>query len=1327
MALSGTLQTLSLAEIFQTLERSKATGVLRLVSLEGGRDIVFISGDITNVNNRDALARITVAQRLAASGVVDDATLLDTSAGTGTGGYSIISNLRENGLEEDAINGAIQSQLMDELFDVFTWEQANFEFLESNGQDEDVNALVEDSQKTSITIKTNTVLMESARRLDEWQRARHQIPNDHVILSLVSGREQEIEALSNEYPARAIVPYINGARSLAEIIKESVATRLDIYLFLVDLINQELILILTTDQIITNAQSFEKSQAFDQAALLYRHALANEPDNAQLRLALANTLEQRGDSPEAAECYAELAMGYLREGQTGQACEAGRRAVELDGGHFERNTYIQCLESAGRIDEATEQMRRLAEYHVRQEQWIEAKEICHQILSVRADDELSLHVISLAFNHTCDLGLDEREIACVHCNQVNGRDKITCDNCSARLHKLCRNCHSETACSDTVCLYCGKSPHLLETEEQSSGLYEKISDQDHKFRSSIQRAVDLRNNGELDKSLAIWKEISHEVTGNQSVHNHIRELESEIHNQSIEKLIAKGNNYRRGRAFARATKSYQEALRILSPRDPRKPRLESILTACKKDDKRTRVVYVIAGLAVLITSWIAAEPYLQYNQYEKDTKVACEEINNIIRAGGGADSFKRVLAITSELTTRGAGLGERAQLNLVPIITDKEREAREKFSAETLELIKASLIEKDFAKTKKLLAAHKIAYGATHNAHALAPLAKELQEALEQQRIAQKLLEDAPKLYKEAEDLLAANKLNQALDRFKALSDTPDQSLSQKARDRVVSLEKQDAQNSASLKKCEQLLAVDIQRTADELQKIKDSCQSWGKQDVWLALDKRSADLIKRAKLDFVTVKAKKDTNALEAFIAEFPGTAEASQATDLLKNMKNERLAVEQALAKIKQYKDREDWEQLFLHAQRFVRNFGEQQAQSLDFPLLIETVPAGATIKVDGAVIGKSPLVHFYKLNTASVVSIECEKFDTQNQSLSDLQKNFKFTTDLNRSALKTIPVRSAVFRLIKLADAFVVASKGSLRLFDLDGASIATHAVGNLGMLEDDLTKWSQFIRAQAGYVLFPNAADSIAVIGRDGNMVNTHMLSRDIESQPFIYVNELFGAEPRIAVSDNGLSSGEIKGTLKQLQKEHQVIAGPVLAGDSFEQLLVFVSHTGQFVGFDEANAKVSWVQDSGATHVGNLVEVAPSKYLTTLDDSRLALFDMDLDGAHKVWEKPLPNSIVAAPFIGDGLVYLALREEVLVYNQKGIKQLSISPGEEVISVSGHAKAGIAVGCKSGVVKFYDHNSKLLWQHKLNNEPSALLVVENRVYIGTNKGQVIILAP
>ena len=80
MGFAGNLSTLSLVEVLQTINRIRATGVLRLASAEAGRDVVFKEGEIIGVAFRSGEERQALLRRLILLGKIDAATAATISS-----------------------------------------------------------------------------------------------------------------------------------------------------------------------------------------------------------------------------------------------------------------------------------------------------------------------------------------------------------------------------------------------------------------------------------------------------------------------------------------------------------------------------------------------------------------------------------------------------------------------------------------------------------------------------------------------------------------------------------------------------------------------------------------------------------------------------------------------------------------------------------------------------------------------------------------------------------------------------------------------------------------------------------------------------------------------------------------------------------------------------------------------------------------------------------------------------------------------------------------------------------------------------------------------
>ena len=143
MGFAGNLRTLSLVEVFQTINRIRATGALRLASSEAGRDVVFADGEIIGVAFRAGEEKLALLRRLILQGRIDAATAAAISS-SGKDSYAIMEALIQRGqLAADEVHDAIQRQSEDELYNLSTWDYADFVFQDAGPEDPAATQLVE--------------------------------------------------------------------------------------------------------------------------------------------------------------------------------------------------------------------------------------------------------------------------------------------------------------------------------------------------------------------------------------------------------------------------------------------------------------------------------------------------------------------------------------------------------------------------------------------------------------------------------------------------------------------------------------------------------------------------------------------------------------------------------------------------------------------------------------------------------------------------------------------------------------------------------------------------------------------------------------------------------------------------------------------------------------------------------------------------------------------------------------------------------------------------------------------------------------------------------
>jgi hypothetical protein len=160
MALSGTLEDLSFAEIVQVINQGRKTGELIIRRRQEDARVLFFQGEVAQ--------------------------------GTLGGSHHCTE-----------INGA------EVIYRLLGWREGEFEFHRSTGW-----------VRRTIQESTDELILEGMKRLDEWEKVEEEMANMNVVLRLRAGKVGDsFDSLPEE--TRSIIRLIDARRTVADIIRES--------------------------------------------------------------------------------------------------------------------------------------------------------------------------------------------------------------------------------------------------------------------------------------------------------------------------------------------------------------------------------------------------------------------------------------------------------------------------------------------------------------------------------------------------------------------------------------------------------------------------------------------------------------------------------------------------------------------------------------------------------------------------------------------------------------------------------------------------------------------------------------------------------------------------------------------------------------------------------------------------------------------------------------------------------------------------------------------------------------------------------------------------
>jgi len=211
MAIKGSLKEASLPDVLQLLALGQKTGCLSIADRSNFGYIYFDKGRIcyaSIVNRRDRLGDILVKHGTITQQQLDEAVLLQTKERDKKIGEILVSRTV---ITQQDLERYMRVQIEEAVFYLFTWSQGTFNF------EADVRP---ERQDFLVSINPESLLLEGARRVDEWSLIEKKIPSFDLIFTVDRDRLAISEAKLTETQDR-LLPLLDGSRDVNQVIEDS--------------------------------------------------------------------------------------------------------------------------------------------------------------------------------------------------------------------------------------------------------------------------------------------------------------------------------------------------------------------------------------------------------------------------------------------------------------------------------------------------------------------------------------------------------------------------------------------------------------------------------------------------------------------------------------------------------------------------------------------------------------------------------------------------------------------------------------------------------------------------------------------------------------------------------------------------------------------------------------------------------------------------------------------------------------------------------------------------------------------------------------------------
>lgn len=370
MAIEGPLRELGIHDVFQLLDLSRKTGALRVTSdlRDDEGYVLFDGGRVLHASVRSNPTSIERILRQAGKVTDQDvaaAQAVATQAGDGLGDRLVAAGVISQREMERHLRQAIETV----VFELMSWREGFFSFEEK--------AVCEVPLDARIRISTESLLMEGARRIDEWSRIADKVTSLSVVPSLAppdAERDSVVDLLPHEWE---VLMTIDGEQDLRAIAASLGRSEFEVAKIAYGLVTTGVVELRTPDRstpmsvtVIRGAETaLERGRAslaagrFEESLSAARSALSADPMSVEGHRLAARALTRLGRHPDAVEelrravqtdpltpaVHLDLGFAAMRVGDFGNARASWEHFLRLAPAAPETSRVSAALEALSRM------------------------------------------------------------------------------------------------------------------------------------------------------------------------------------------------------------------------------------------------------------------------------------------------------------------------------------------------------------------------------------------------------------------------------------------------------------------------------------------------------------------------------------------------------------------------------------------------------------------------------------------------------------------------------------------------------------------------------------------------------------------------------------------------------------------------------------------------------------------------------------------------------------------------------------------------------------------------------------------------------------------
>jgi hypothetical protein len=235
MAIEGPLQDIGIHDVFQLLDLARKSGRLSVRSTARGNEgrVYFDKGAVVHATMRDNPH--TLGALLRKAGKISEKEMETAMQTKREGDARLLGEIlvAQGAVTRRDVEKYMRLQIENVVFDLFSWNEGTFSF--ADGTDDEVQ------MDASVRVSIESLLMEGARRIDEWSRMNDRIPGAHVIPRLAQVKEESDSFIDLRPAEWEVLTLVDGNHSLRDIAAELAVSEFEVAKTVYGMLSTELI------------------------------------------------------------------------------------------------------------------------------------------------------------------------------------------------------------------------------------------------------------------------------------------------------------------------------------------------------------------------------------------------------------------------------------------------------------------------------------------------------------------------------------------------------------------------------------------------------------------------------------------------------------------------------------------------------------------------------------------------------------------------------------------------------------------------------------------------------------------------------------------------------------------------------------------------------------------------------------------------------------------------------------------------------------------------------------------------------------------------------